>query len=76
MGMVERELVHAESHEAARAGALASLGVRDEAELARSIREGSLDGRQSELLAVLRSLVRAKLEVANPAYLRTASSNA
>ena len=76
IGMVERELVHAAEHEAARADALASLGVQDEAELARSIRDGSLDGRGSDVLAALRVLVRAKLEVANPAYLRAASSQA
>ncbi len=76
MGMVERELVHAEEHEAARRDALASLGMHDEAELARSIRDGALDGREQDVLAALRVLVRAKLEVANPAYLRTASSQA
>jgi hypothetical protein len=76
MGMVERELVRAEEHEAARAAALATLGMRDEAELARAIREGSLDGHEQEVLATLRALVRAKLEVANPAYLRAASPQA
>jgi aminoglycoside phosphotransferase (APT) family kinase protein len=69
MGMVARELDHADEHAALRAAALARLGVADESELAASIRSGTLDGREREVRAVLRELVRAKLEVANPRYL-------
>lgn len=37
-----------------------------EAELARRIRDGSLDHRRSEVLAHVRSTTRAKLQIANP----------
>jgi aminoglycoside phosphotransferase (APT) family kinase protein len=69
LGMVARELDHADEHAVLRATALARLGVADESELAASIRSGALDGREREVRAVLRELVRAKLEVANPRYL-------
>jgi hypothetical protein len=71
--MVERELdlgpAQAESHRAA----LARLGVADEAALAAAIRSGELDDRRSEVVAVLRETVRAKLEVSNPGYLQPAT---
>jgi aminoglycoside phosphotransferase (APT) family kinase protein len=69
LGMVARELDGADAHAALRAAALAQLRVADESELAASIRSGALDGREREVRAVLRELVRAKLEVANPRYL-------
>jgi aminoglycoside phosphotransferase (APT) family kinase protein len=69
LGIVARELDHADEHAALRAAALARLGVADESELAASIRSGALDGREREVRAVLRELVRAKLEVANSRYL-------
>ena len=69
MGMVARELERADEHAALRAAALARLGVADERELAASIRSGALGGREREVRAGLRGLVRAKLEVANPSYL-------
>ena len=47
---------------------LAELGVADEVELAARIRDGTLAAREEDLLAGLRAIVRAKLEVANPAY--------
>jgi hypothetical protein len=68
LGMVERELRHGGAHRALRALALASLGAPDEAELASAIRAGEWDGREAQLHAALRSLVRAKLSVANPGY--------
>jgi hypothetical protein len=67
--MVEREMALGPSHAAAHKAALASLGMADEAELARAIRSGLLDNRRSEVLAVVRATVAAKLEVANPGYL-------
>jgi aminoglycoside phosphotransferase (APT) family kinase protein len=70
LGMVGRELAGAEEHAAVHAAALAGLGFADEAELATAIRDGRLVGREAELPAALRATVRAKLEVANPAYLR------
>jgi aminoglycoside phosphotransferase (APT) family kinase protein len=74
LGMVGRELAHAEEHAALHAAALARLGVADEAELAGAIRRGELDGRTAEVAAVLRATVRAKLEVANPGYLEAGKS--
>ena len=68
LGMVERELRHGEEHRGLRASALASLGVADETELASAIRAGEWDGREAQLYAALRSLVHAKLSVANPGY--------
>ncbi len=67
--MVEREMALGPRHAASHQAALASLGVADEAELARAIRAGLLDERHDEVLAVVRATVAAKLEVANPAYL-------
>jgi aminoglycoside phosphotransferase (APT) family kinase protein len=71
LGIVRRELEHAEAHAAIHAAALATLGVADERELAAAIRDGGLDNRDTELLPALRAIVRAKLEVANPGYLQT-----
>ncbi len=68
--MVEREMALGPSHAAAHRTALARLGMADEAELAHAIRSGLLDDRRDEVLAVVRATVAAKLEVANPGYLR------
>jgi len=68
LGMVGRELNHAREHAALHARVLAELGVADEVELAARIRDGTLAAREEDLLAGLRAIVRAKLEVANPAY--------
>ena len=76
LGMVERELRHGGAHRALRASALASLGAADEAELASAIRAGEWDGREAQLHAALRSLVRAKLSVANPHYVEQTKSAA
>ena len=70
LGMVGREIAHAEEHAAVHSAALARLGVSDESELAGAIRSCALDGRAEEVLAALRATVRAKLEVANPGYLK------
>ena len=69
--MVERELELGAAQEDAHAAALARLGVADEAELARAIRDGALDDRRDDVLDVVRETVRAKLEVANPRYLQS-----
>jgi hypothetical protein len=42
-----------------------------EAELARGIRDGSLDDRRGEVVEHVRETVRAKLLVANPRYIQT-----
>ncbi len=75
VGIVQREIeqapaLDAAEHERLRAllghdGTLADLG----AELARRIRDESLDDRRTEVLAHVRETVRAKLLVANPRYL-------
>lgn len=69
LGMVERELQLGREQADAHQRALASLGVADDAGLAAAIREGRLDDRADEVVAVVRAAVRAKLEVANPRYL-------
>jgi hypothetical protein len=60
LGMVERELAVRGDDEAERA---------HDRELAAQIRSGALDGELDELRARVRESVRAKLLVANPAYL-------
>jgi hypothetical protein len=70
LNMVQRELEKGPAQAAAHAAGLDRLGVADEADLAAAIRSGSLDDRRAEVVAVLRDTVRAKLEVANPRYLR------
>ena len=69
LAMIERELALGPAQSEAHAAALARLGVVDEGELARAIRDGALDDRRDDVLAVVRDTVRAKLEVANPRYL-------
>lgn len=66
LGMVEREIELGPSHTASHAERLALLGVADDAELARAIREGDLEG--GALLGVLAEIVRDKLAVANPRH--------
>jgi aminoglycoside phosphotransferase (APT) family kinase protein len=77
LGMVRRELEAAERHAAVRADALGRLGAGSERELAEAIHRGGLDGREGDVCAALRELVRAKLEVANPRYVaRTLETHA
>src|SRR5581483_5665571 len=71
LGMVRRELELSTRHAQVRAAALADLGVDDERALAAAIRAGAFEERRGELLAALRALARAKLEAANPGYLKT-----
>jgi hypothetical protein len=74
LGIVERELRDGARLAAAeRARASALLGVDGDARtleklLARSLRDGSVDHRRSDVVAHVRATVREKLEVANPAY--------
>jgi hypothetical protein len=75
LGMVERELTMGADLDAAEHERLRTLLGRDGSvreltvELARRIRDGSLAGRQAEVLATVRETVRSKLLVANPRYL-------
>ena len=74
IGIVMRQLDRAPAHAALHAEALESLGVADDAELGAAIRAGAFDDRRSELVAALRSIVRAKLEAANPRHLEFAET--
>jgi hypothetical protein len=69
LGMVERELALGGGQAVEHAAGLASLGVADEAGLARAIRDGGLDDRLGEVTAFVRRTVEDKLRVANPKYL-------
>lgn len=64
--IVERELL--DSGADAPLAALAALGYPDEDALAAAIRAGELDGRDTEVLACLRALVRHRLAIAHPGY--------
>ncbi|HYU39382.1 MAG TPA: DUF6285 domain-containing protein [Acidimicrobiia bacterium] len=74
LGMLERELQLGPELDEAERERLATLLGRDgdlpslTAELARRIRDGSLDDRRDDVFAAVRESVRAKLLVANPDY--------
>ena len=68
LAMVERELAAGDEPAERHAAGLAGLGVSSETELARAIRDGSLDGRLDEVMRFVRATVRDKLDVANPGY--------
>ena len=68
LGMVERELAMGPTQRAEHAAALEQLGVGDDAELAAAIRDGTLDDRRADVVAIVRATVRAKLAVAHPGY--------
>lgn len=64
--IVERELLDTSAGEVT--DALAARGYPDEPSLAAAIRAGELDGRADELLPVLRTVVRHRLDVNHPGY--------
>ena len=66
LGIVRRELMLAADHSTRRADALRALRFGSEAELATAIREGVFADREPGSSSALRTLVKAKLEVANP----------
>jgi hypothetical protein len=74
LGMLEREMRLGPELDAAERERLAALLGLDTdlrsltIELARRIRDGSLDDRRDEVLSAVRESVRAKLLVANPDY--------
>jgi hypothetical protein len=75
LGMVQRELELGPAQAVAHREGLARLGYDDEAALAAAIRDGRLpDQDLSAVASVVRDTVRAKLEVANPRYLREATT--
>lgn len=67
--VVERELAQGDRQADDHAARLAALGVADDAELAKWIREGRIDNRYDEVNAAVTAAVRNKLAVANPRYL-------
>jgi hypothetical protein len=70
LAMVERELVLGPEQDAAHAARLAALGVADDAALAAAIRDGRMDGRGAELIALLRRRTVERLSIANPRHLQ------
>lgn len=68
LAMVEREIQLGDEQRVAHAARLGALGVADDAELARSIRDGSFDDRLAEVRAALAADVADRLAVANPTY--------
>jgi hypothetical protein len=74
LGILERELRLGPELDAAERARLAALLGHDAdlptltAELARRIRDGSLDDRRDEVVAAVRESLRAKLQIANPDY--------
>jgi aminoglycoside phosphotransferase (APT) family kinase protein len=70
IGIARRELAQQQEHTALHAAALGAVGCADEAVLSRAIRDGTLGEREEHVLSAVRATVRAKLEAANPAYLR------
>lgn len=75
LGIVQRELELGDAFDVAERERLATLLGHDgstrelEAELARGIRDGSIDSQADAVLEHLRATVRAKLLIANPKYL-------
>ena len=69
VAMLERELALAPHIIRVHTEGLASLGVADEAELARAIRTGMLDDRSDAVRSFVRETVTARLAVANPKHL-------
>ncbi|OBI71950.1 DUF6285 domain-containing protein [Mycobacterium sp. E740] len=64
--IVERELSDTSASEVT--DALAAIGYRDEPHLAAAIRAGELDGREPDVLPVLRTIVGHRLDVNHPGY--------
>jgi Domain of unknown function (DUF6285) len=64
--IIERELTDDSAAEVT--DRLADLGFTDEAQLAAAIRTGTLDDRAAEVLPILRTLVRHRVQIAHPGY--------
>jgi hypothetical protein len=71
--IVQRELEAGGTDVAAHQARLADLGYADDAALADAIRSGSEDDRYELIKSQVTESVRAKLEVANPRYLKEIS---
>jgi hypothetical protein len=70
MALLEREEALGPECAEAHAAALAGLGITGDAELCGAIRDGSLDDRMDEVIAITREHAIARLRIANPRYLR------
>ncbi len=68
LAMIERELALGPGMAAAHEAGLHALGLSSEAELARAIRDGSVDYRSPEVGSLVRSTVTTRLAIANPKY--------
>ena len=71
LGIVRRELEHADEHAALHAAALASVGCPTSASWLWRSASGRLARRDQRVRPRCATTVRAKLEVANPGYLQT-----
>ncbi|MGH9095356.1 MAG: DUF6285 domain-containing protein [Acidimicrobiales bacterium] len=69
VAMVARQLEAGDAPRAEVAALFAQAGVADEDALAQAVRAGDFDDRKAQLRRVLTASVRARLAVANPAYL-------
>ena len=69
LAIVGRELDLGPELAAAHAADLERLGVVSEAELAAAVRDGRFEGREAELIEVLRRTTAGRLRVANPRHL-------
>ena len=69
IAQIERELELGPRRVRVHAERLARLGVSDDAELCRAIRDGSLDDRMDEVVTAARASVIEKLAISNPRYL-------
>jgi aminoglycoside phosphotransferase (APT) family kinase protein len=68
LSMIERELSLGPGMAADHEAGLHALGLSSEAELAKAIRDGSIDYRSPEVGALVRSTVTTRLAIANPKY--------
>ncbi len=69
VAQIEREHLLGPEVQRAHAERLARLGVDDDARLCAAIREGALDDRMDEVLALVRADMVDKLRIANPRHL-------
>ncbi|TDC55775.1 phosphotransferase family protein [Actinomadura sp. KC345] len=67
--IARRELLLGDTHKAAHQARLKTLGCDSDADLAKAIREGTLDDRKDEVVAAVRASITDKLTVANPRHL-------
>jgi hypothetical protein len=67
--IARRELVLGEAHKEAHEKRLRNLDCESDADLAKAIREGTLDARMDEVTQAVRDSIVDKLTVANPRHL-------